>query len=387
MINRKDFLVQSGLAFTPALLSGWTGRNDSRITATDELPVQFFSDGQFFDGPSYWHQLEEANKKQLVKIDRYGQGGSVEMLEKKFAEITGKEKAIYMPSGTMANQLAISVLSGEKTKVYVQDTSHVYRDEADAAQSVFKKRLMPLAENETFFTAETLRQAIEQLEQKEVFKSGIGCVSIENPVRRAQGRMVPIGEIKKISEYCRNAGIPLHLDGARIYMAAAWSGTRVKEYSSYFDSVYISLYKYFGASGGAVLCGSEEVIAKMPHLIKIHGGNMFGNWLSAAIALHRLDGIEERLRQSIRRSEQIFSSLGSLGIRVSPFEGGTNIYAASYPAKINIEKFVEELSQQGIYIRKPDADKEGLLTVNDTLLNREADYVVTAFAHALNKAG
>jgi len=170
-------------------------------------------------------------------------------------------------------------------------------------------------------------------------------------------------------------------------MAAAWSGTRVKEYSSYFDSVYISLYKYFGASGGAILCGGEEVIAKMPHLIKIHGGNMFGNWLSAAIALHRLDGIEERLRQSIRRSEQIFSSLGSLGIRVSPFEGGTNIYAASYPAKINIEKFVEELSQQGIYIRKPDADKEGLLTVNDTLLNREADYVVTAFAHALNKAG
>ena len=100
---------------------------------------------------AYWEQLQQANSKQPVKVDRYGNGGAVADLEKKFETITGKEKAIYMPSGTMANQLAIAVLSGDNTKIFVQDTSHVYRDEADAAQSVYNKRLMPLAKNETLF--------------------------------------------------------------------------------------------------------------------------------------------------------------------------------------------------------------------------------------------
>ena len=131
-----------------------------------ESIVKFYGDGESFDGPAYWEQLQQAHSKQPIKVDRYGSGGAVEELEKKFEAITGKEKAIYMPSGTMANQLAIAVLSGENTKVFVQDTSHVYRDEADAAQSVFNKRLMPLAKNETYFTSDTLKQAIENLEQR-----------------------------------------------------------------------------------------------------------------------------------------------------------------------------------------------------------------------------
>src|SRR5678815_5809724 len=92
--------------------------------------------------------------------------------------------------------------------------------------------------------------------------------------RRTDGRMIPIDEIKKISEYCRSKNIKLHLDGARIYMASAWSGVSINEYSTYFDTVYISLYKYLGASGGAILCGDKALIEKMPHMIKIHGGNM-----------------------------------------------------------------------------------------------------------------
>ena len=163
----------------------------------------------------------------------------------------------------------------------------MYRDEADAAQSIFNKRLIALAKNETFFTADQLQKAIENLDNEEVFKSGIGCVSIENPVRRSDGRMIPIDEIKKISEYCRSKNIKLHLDGARLHMASAWSGISLKEYSSYFDTVYISLYKYLGASGGAILCGDKSLIEKMPHMIKIHGGNMFGNWLNAAMASYK----------------------------------------------------------------------------------------------------
>ena len=236
-VNRRNFLKASGLSLLPAVLPAvpiFANDVNKKTIAANEPIVKFFGDGEFYDGLPYLEQLQAANSKQPIKVDRYGSGGAVEELEKKFETITGKEKAIYMPSGTMANQFAIAMLSGENTKVFVQDTSHVYRDEADAAQSIFNKRLMPLAKNQTFFTADELKKAIENLDSEEVFKSGLGCVSIENPVRRTDGRMIPIDEIKKISEYCRSKNIKLHLDGARIYMASAWSGVSIKEYSWLF---------------------------------------------------------------------------------------------------------------------------------------------------------
>src|SRR6187399_3636633 len=308
-VNRRNFLKASGLSLLPGVLPALPVlANDAKKqpAPANEPIVKLFGDGEFYDGLPYLEQLQAANSKQQIKVDRYGSGGAVTELEKKFEAITGKEKAIYVPTGTLANQLAIAVLSGENTKIFVQDTSHVYRDEADAAQSIFNKRLMPLAKNQTFFTADELKKAIENLDSEEVFKSGLGCVSIENPVRRTDGRMIPIDELKKISEYCRSKNIKLHLDGARIYMASAWSGVSIKEYANYFDTVYISLYKYLGASGGAILCGDRSLIEKMPHMIKIHGGNMFGSWLNAAMAVNRLDGIETRLQNAIKRAEQLF---------------------------------------------------------------------------------
>jgi threonine aldolase len=390
--NRRNFLKTSGLTLLPGLLPGLpsiANNTGADPLPENEMPVSFSGDGELFDGPAYWEQLQLANNKQPVKIDRYGSGGAVTDLEKKFETITGKEKAIYMPSGTMANQLAIAVLSGENTKVFVQDTSHVYRDEADAAQSVFNKRLMPLAKNETYFTAEVLKQALDNLGNEEVFKSGIGCVSIENPVRRTDGRSIPVEEIKKISEYCRNNNIKLHLDGARIYMASAWSGVSVKEYASYFDTIYISLYKYLGASGGAILCGTKEVIEKMPHMIKIHGGNMFGNWLNAAMALHRLEGIEERLKKSISHANEIFASLQQIpGVKITALDGGTNIYKMQIPAGVSGQNLATHLASK-YFIRglRPGANGDIMIAVNETILKREVKYFQDAFKDAIKIAG
>ena len=389
-VDRRSFIKVSGLSLVPAILPAApilaNGVSEKTIAANEPI-VKLFGDGEFYDGLPYLEQLQAANSKQQIKVDRYGSGGAVEELEKKFEGITGKEKAIYMPSGTMANQFAIALLSGENTKVFVQDASHVYRDEADAAQSIFNKRLMPLAKNQTFFTADELKNAIEDLDSEEVFKSGLGCVSIENPVRRTDGRMIPIDEIKKISEYCRSKNIRLHLDGARIYMASAWSGVSIKEYSTYFDTVYISLYKYLGASGGAILCGDKSLIEKMPHLIKIHGGNMFGNWLNAAMASYNLDGIEERLKEAIKRSKEIFASLNQIpGIKISTLDNGTNIYTMKFPAGIQGQKFGETLNSYFIRMPRPNENGEAKISVNETLLYREPKYIIDAIKDSINKA-
>lgn len=341
-----------------------------------------------FEPTPYLAELQKMNSLQPIEKDRYGTGGAVAALEKQFEQITGKEKAIFMPSGTMANQLAIAALSGDNTKVFVQDTSHVYRDEADAAQSVFNKRLMPLAKDKTWFTAEELKQAVETLKDQEVFSSGIGAISIENPVRRTDGRMIPIDEIRKISEYCRSNNIRMHLDGARIYMASAWSGTSIKEYASYFDTIYISLYKYLGASAGAVLCGEKTVIEKMPHLIKIHGGSMYGNWTNAAMALQRLNGFEDRMKETVKRSAELFAMLNQDNdLKVIPLDNGTNIFTLELGKKIDGKKFRDKLRDSyNIRIAMPNAKNQVYLMVNETILNRDNSALVLAFKDAI-KAG
>lgn len=390
-LNRRNFLKTSGLSAIPVLLPtipSYAGLTTDKNSAPDDLIVKFGGDGEMFDAASYISQLQIINTKAPIERDFYGKGGAVEALEKRFEAITGKEKAVFMPTGTLANQLAIAVLSGENTKVFVQETSHVFRDEADAAQSVFSKRLIPLAKGETFFSAEELQQSVEYHNQGEVFKSGIGAVSIENPVRRTDGRMIPLQEIKKISTFCRNNHIKLHLDGARLFMASAWSGISIKEYSSYFDTVYISLYKYLGAAAGAILCGDKSVIDKMEHQVKIHGGSMFGNWANAAMALTRLEGFESRLKTAIKMAEEIFTSLNQLpGIKISALAGGTNIYDLKLPQGINGKQFTATLAKEyGIRIYTPNANNETKLTVNETLLYKDAKFIVSSFKSALKAA-
>ncbi len=385
-VNRRNFLKASGIAVLPALLPVTpviAAETFADRSPTDEPVIKFYFDGEEYTPGMYINALQKINNSGAIKADSYGSGGVVEALEKKFEEITGKEKAIYMPTGTLANQLAIAVLSGENTKVYVQDTSHVYRDEADAAQSVFEKRLMPLAKGETYFTAAQLKEAIDSLRSQEVFPSGIGAVSIENPVRRTQGRMVPLEEIKKISEYCRSNNIKLHLDGARIHMASAWGGVSIKEYASYFDTVYISLYKYLGAAGGAVLSGDKTVIAKMPHLIKIHGGTQFNFWPNAAMAMSKLDGIEAILKAARQRSAEIFAALNQLtGVKVTALDGGTNIYEMELGNEINGKNMQEKLNKD-FNIRIPGLrENKTRLTVNETILYKDAAYVINAFKTA-----
>jgi threonine aldolase len=388
IIQRRNFLKASALSILPAispLLPSAAAEYHKSNPEPMSPIIKFWGDGEMFEPGDYLNELQKANAIKKIEKDRYGSGGAIELLEKKFTEITGKESAIFMPSGTMANQMAISALSGNNTKVFVQETSHVFRDEADAAQSVFRKRLMPLAKNETFFTAEQLRGAIESLHGEEVFHSGIGAVSIENPVRRTDGRMVPLEEIKKISDYCRSNKIKLHLDGARIFMASGWSGITIKEFASFFDTIYISLYKYLGASAGAILCGEKDTIEQMPHLMKIHGGSMYGNWANAAMALHRLEGFESRLQVSIKRANEIFTELNKLSsIKISPLNGGTNIYKLSLSQEKDGKKLQESLNKS-FNIKMPPFNKlnETLLTVNETLLYQTADYVIQAFKKSI----
>ncbi len=385
-INRRSFLKSSAALAVPAFIpAGIVSASSLFPEGNTPLPVKFFGDGEMFEPADYLSTLQKVNTTSPIARDRYGSGGAVEALEKKFVEITGKESAVFMPSGTMANLLALSVLSGESTKVFVQETSHVYRDIGDAAQSAFSKRLLPLAKDEPYFTLEELQQAIDGLAEREALSSGAGAVSIENPVRRKDGRSVPLEEIKKISAYCRSKNMKLHLDGARIYIASAWSGVPIKEYASYFDTIYISLYKYLGASAGAILCGDKSVIGKMPHLIKVHGGSMYSNWPNAAMALHRLDGIDTRFQDTVKRAGELVTSLNKIsGIKISSLPGGTNIYSLDLAKEIDAVKLQEKLNKDfNIRIPRANEKNHAMISMNETLLYQSAEFVIQAFSKSI----
>ncbi|MCW3463530.1 threonine aldolase family protein [Chitinophaga nivalis] len=384
--NRRDFLKSAGLSVLPvcmpALVTGMAAPQEPALA-----PVNFINDGLSLSPAAMLDKLQEINKQTAIVPDFYGQEGTMEALLEKFRQLTGKEKAIYMPTGTMANQLAIMMLSGEDTKVFVQETSHVYRDEADAAQSVHRKRLIPLAPGEPFFTLETLQQALAYYEEGEVFKSGVGVVSIENPVRRCDGQTFPLEEIRRISAFCREKGYRLHLDGARLHLAAAFAGVSIQEYARYFDTVFISLYKCVGAVSGAILCGDKVVIDKMEHQIKIHGGAIYRNWVNSALALHYIDGLEERLQATARQAKELIRQLNQFPeLKIVPYTHGSNVCEMEVSKKINNEKLSNVLrARHQIVMRRTVENGKVRLNFNETLLNRKVEHIVAAYRQAIKE--
>ncbi|WP_448104113.1 threonine aldolase family protein [Pedobacter panaciterrae] len=390
--KRRDFLKLSSLSTLPliasAVMPANTFASEKAIPSKDSEAVYFINDGIFYKPEDFINKLQEINTANPIERDSYADGGTIEKLLKKFVEITGKEAAVYLPTGTLANQLAISFLCGNNTKAFVQETSHVYRDEGDAAQTLFNKRLIPLAEGKAHFTLDELKKAIKYHKDGEAFVGEVGAVSIETPVRRCDNQAFPLEEIKKISAYCKEQGYKMHLDGARLHMATAFTNATVKEYARYFDTVYMCLYKYLGATGGAILCGDKVVIDQMHHLIKIHGGGIFTNWPSASIALHHLNTIDEVMEKIKVKSASLFSQFSQLkGFKINQVPNGTNQFNVSIANGIDPVKLNKRLREEhNIIFGQPREDGFVKIKVNPTLLRRDNQQIIDSFKEAISFA-
>ncbi len=388
--NRRKFLKQCSLTAIPLLLPHLDveASNQRLKKVANFNTINFIYDGLDFSPQEYLEKLSEINNSRQIERDFYGYEGTTKILEIEFGKLTGKEKAIYLPTGTMANQLAITLLSEGKTKIIVPENSHIFRDEADASQSVHNKRLVPIGEGRSHFELADLKRTIEYLDKNEVFKSGLGTVVIENPIRRANGAFVPIHTIREISNYCKQNGIKLHLDGARIHLASSITNISVKEYASYFDSIYISLYKYLNAAGGAILCGDSKMIDQVPHQIKIHGGTVYQNWTNTAMALYYLNGIEQRWDRVTEYSKKLRQELNKIkGTFLTATINGTNIYHLTLDTEINLERFTSVLRSEHS-ISLGHADKNGIIkfVVNESLLRRDINDIIDAWRQAIEKA-
>ena len=319
-----------------------------------------------------------------ISPDNYSKGGTISELESRFADILGKETSIFMPTGTLANHLAIRTLCGDKPRAIVQEQSHLYNDTGDSTTRLSGINLVPLAKDLPCFTVDDVKSIIHKSEGGRV-SNQVGALLIESPVRRQMGQVMSFDDMKEVTSLCQEHGIGTHLDGARIYMMSAASGIDIKKYCELFDTVYVSLYKYFGAPFGAILAGSHTVIDNMFHDRRMFGGGLAGAYPAAALALHGVEGFEQRFTQSIKKGRDLFRNLNLIsGIEIKEFELGSNIFPLSFDPDIDIAKIAFELQECGIYIYPEEgSERYSQLTVNTTILRKTNAQIVQTFRETL----
>jgi len=353
-----------------------------------ESSVLFQYDSEPWTSRSLVAKLADIAAAGAIEDDDYSLGGTVEALEARAAGMLGKEASVFMPTGTLANHLAVRRLCGPRQRVVVQEQSHLYHDSGDGVTKLSGLSLVPLAKGRPYFTLAELEEAVHQSQTGRV-ATPIGTVVIESPVRRQAGQVMPFIEMERITSYCREQGIRCHLDGARLYMMSAATGTRPEEYSALFDTVYISLYKYFGAPFGGILAGSKELIADLFHDRRMFGGGLSSTALSAALALQGMDGFEERFVQSMAKARELFERLNGIeGIAVEAFEHGSNIFKLSIAEHIDVEALALALREHWIFISSDKTERGALLlTVNTTILRQPNERLAEAFRDAVEGLG
>jgi threonine aldolase len=212
----------------------------------------------------------------------------------------------------------------------------------------------------------------------------VGAIVIECPVRRRHGEVFDFEEMKRVSAYARKHNIGMHLDGARLYLASAFTGVRPADYAALFDTVYVSLYKYFNAAGGAILAGPRATVDAVAHARKVFGAGVFQGWPQAAVALHYFTGFAQRYHKAVATAKALFAELGKdPRLRVEAIAGGSNIFKLRV-RDVDPPKYQAELRRRGVLIRpdRPESSEFQLL-VNESLNGRPDDELARAFLEAL----
>ncbi len=293
---------------------------------------------------------------------------TVNALEKKIATLFGKENALFCPSGTMANQIAIKLHTNPGDMVILSNLAHVYNFEGGgiAFNSGVTSKL--LDGNRGMFTAQQVTDAITV---DDIHFPATKLVAIENTTNKGGGACWDFNEIKKIRKVCDDNNLNLHLDGARLFNALITKGESPKQYGQQFDTISICLSKGLGAPIGSLLIGSNKHFNKAIRIRKLLGGAMRQAGYLAAAGIFALDNNINRLASDHKRAAIIALELNSLPYikSVEPVE--TNILIFFIKEGINETQFINKMAENKIYLASMGDGKIRIVThldFNDDML-------------------
>jgi threonine aldolase len=238
-------------------------------------------------------EMRAAIAEAEVGDDVFGEDPTVARLERMTADLLGKERALFVPTGTMANQIAIGVHVSPADEVLCSSTAHVYVWEGGAIARLWGATPRPIETRTGMLSRADLEGKIRP-DDCHYVRTRLVC--LENTHNRAGGRIHSIEDIRGISEWARQNGLAMHLDGARLMNAVVATGIPATEWSKQFDTVSICLSKGLGAPVGSVIAGTEAHIRKAHRLRKVLGGGMRQAGVIAAAGVYALQHNIERLK-------------------------------------------------------------------------------------------
>lgn len=310
-------------------------------------------------------EMIEAMASAEVGDDVYGEDPTVNKLQEKIAELLGKEAALFVPSGTMGNQLCIKSHTQPWDEVICDKDAHIYNYESGSIAGLSHVQVMPVNGKNGIFTADQVEEVIRP-EAYYLPKTKLVC--IENTHNRGGGSIFPIDEIERIKNVVDKYGLKFHLDGARLWNASIATGISMKEYSSYFDSVSVCLSKGLGAPVGSVIAGSKEFIKIAHRYRKAWGGGMRQAGILAAAGLFAIEHNFKRLAEDHRRAKYFAKEISKISrIKIDPDSVQTNIILFE----------VEGLTAQEVVEKIKDPSKTG----DSLLLSIGKKYLVRAVTH------
>jgi threonine aldolase len=256
--------------------------------------------------------MRRAMCEAAVGDDVFGEDPTVNRLEAYVAELLGKEAALYAPSGTMCNQVAVFVNTDRGDEVLLHEGSHVFNYEAGAPALLSSVQVKPLPGEGGVVSAETLRAAVRP---EDVHFPRPGLLCLENTHNTAGGKVFPLEDFAAVAAAAREYGIRVHLDGARLFNAQAATGIPAREWCEHADTVSVSSSKGLGAPVGSLLAGDEETIREARRVRKAFGGGMRQAGVIAAGSLYAFEHHAERLVEDHERARKLAAGLKEAGYR------------------------------------------------------------------------
>ena len=290
--------------------------------------------------------MRQAMATAIVGDDVFGDDPTVKELEARVAALTGKQAAVYVPSGTMGNQLAVNALTRPGDEVLLEAESHMRRYEQGGIAASSGCMAHPVTGRGGALAPADVEAAWREPSDEHVARLSLLC--IENTHNRAGGAIVPLESIQAVTAAARVLGMRVHLDGARLWNASVASGVPIAQWASHADTVMMCFSKALGAPIGSILVGDSEVILRARRTRKRWGGAMRQVGIIAAACLHALDHHVTRLAEDHARAKRLAAGFAEApGVTVIPPD--TNIVIAEIgPSALAPGAVLEALEARGV---------------------------------------
>jgi threonine aldolase len=284
-----------------------------------------------------------------VGDDVFHEDPSVNRLEEKVAALLGKEAAVYVPSGTMSNQIGVKAHTQPGDELLCDVNCHIYNNEAGGPAALSGVMCRTI---EGDFGVLDVTQLDGKVRGANEHHARTRLVCLENTHNKGGGRVYPLEKIQAISAWARRNGLAMHLDGARLWNAVVATGIPAKTWGEPFDSVSVCFSKGLGAPVGSALTGPREYVARARRVRKLFGGGMRQAGVIAAAALYALENHVERLAEDHRNARVVAQAIADTpGLRLSPPEVETNLIWFEVDPELGPAKAVAAaLKERGVLV-------------------------------------